>query len=117
MNGFILRNTQNLKKLFPNQEMTVGLLHLPEDVVKKFEDMVIPYQAILFLMDEGINRPVYSCAIFFFETPDGFWSINWTAARKILENEGRERDIFLGLIKFMMIGIQHPDTKTYEIHM
>jgi tetratricopeptide (TPR) repeat protein len=117
LQSFIVSNTMNMKKFFPGQEVTVGLLELPKDVVKKFEDMAIPYQAILFFIDEGVNQQGHNCAIFFFETPDGFWSINWTAPKKILEREGRERDIFLRLIKSMMIGVYRPDMKTYEIHM
>jgi hypothetical protein len=115
LNGFILGNTQNLKKLFPNQELTVGLIHLPIDVVKKFEYMAIPYQAILFFIDEKDRQPGFNCAIFFFETPDGFWSINWNAPREILEREGREKGIFLSIIKFSMILIKRPDGKV-EVH-
>ncbi len=117
LKSFVVGNTRNIKKSFYGQEMTVGLLHLPGDVVKKFEDMGIPYQGMLFLVDTKSNQSICSCAIFFFETPAGFWSINWTAPKAMLMREGREKDIFLGLIKFMIIGISRPDTKTYEVHM
>ena len=116
LRSFILRNTQNLKKLFPGQELTVGLSHLHKDVVKKFEDMAIPYQAILFFINARGNQSGHSCAIFFVETPAGFWSLNWTAPRKILERDGTERNIFLSFIKFMAIGIMQPD-RNLEIHM
>lgn len=116
LKSFILGNTLNIKKLFPNQELTVGMLQLPEDVIKKFEVMGIPYQAISFLIDAGNNKPSHNCAMFYFETPDGFWSINWTAPREILEREGRERGIFLSLIKFTSIIIKRPDGNV-EVHM
>jgi len=116
LDSFILGNTQNLKEFFSNQKLTVGLLHLPMDVVKKFEVMGIPYQAITFLIDAGNNKPSHNCAMFYFETPDGFWSINWTAPREILEREGRERGIFLSLIKFTSIIIKRPDGNV-EVHM
>lgn len=118
LRNFVLGFTYNLKTLFSvGQKMTIGLLNLPKDVVKKFEDMAIPYEAILFITEAVANQPSYNTAIFFFETPDGFWLIMWSAPRKILERRGRERDIFLGLIKFMIIEIYHPDTKNLEIYM
>ncbi len=114
---FVLTNTLNLIKAFPNQKPVIGLLTLQPDVVKKFEYIGIPYQGISYFIAGTVNHSAISCAIFYFETPDGFWSINWTAPKRLLERETRERNIFLGLIKFMMIGINNPNTKSYEIHM
>lgn len=118
LQSFIVGNSANMRKYFPGEKMEIGQLRLPADVVKKLEDMSIPYQAVLYLADnEKSSQRICSCAIFYFETPGGFWSINWTAPREILVRKCKERDIFLGLIKFMTIGIARPDTKTYEIHM
>lgn len=78
--------------------------------------MGIPYETIMLLIDDYAGKPGYNCVIFSFETPDGYWSINWTAPRKILEREDKERDIFLRFIKFMGIGIMRSE-KAIEIHM
>lgn len=118
LKDFIFANTRNIKQIFPNQNMTIGIVHLQMDVVEKFENMGIPYQTILYNIDKGVYRSGLSCAIFFFETPDGFWSINWTAPMSILENEkGKERGIFLGMIKYMTMMIFNPNTKSAVIVM
>lgn len=98
LNLFVASNAFNMRKLFPDSELTVGLLTLPEEVVKKFKDLAIPYQATLLLLDTKDGRPLHTSAIFYFETPAGFWSINWTGSREILESEGKNRDLFLTLI-------------------
>lgn len=113
---FILSNTQNLIRAFPNQKPTLGLITLNPEVVQKFEYIGMPYAVVSYFI-KGVADPDFSCAIFYFETPGGFWSINWTAPKRLLERETREKNIFLGLIKFMMIGVANPNTKSYEVHM
>lgn len=117
LENFIFGTTLNLKTIFPDQKLTIGILHLNKEIVKKFEYMRIPYYANLFLIKTGINKPGYNCAVFSFETPDGFWAINWMAPKKILECNGKERSIFLSLIKFMVIEIYNPITNGLEIYM
>lgn len=109
LNDFILTNAQNLKQIFPDLEMAIGLIHLPKIVTEKFDSMDMPYSTILFNLTKGASGIGHSCAIFFLETPDGFWSINWTAPIKILQNEkGRERSIFLSVIAYTMFSMRNP---------
>ncbi|GEM_PF-2296464 len=109
---FILENTRNLRLMYPGQHLTIGIVHLAWDVIEAFEVMRMPYYTVVFYFDKTADRPAQSCAVFFFETPDGVWSIIWTAPRKVLENEkGNERGIFLGTIKYMMMAIFVPGSK------
>ncbi len=118
LNDFIFVNTRNLKQMFPNQNMTIGIIHLEREVTEKFDFLAMPYQTVALYIDDGFNRVGHNCAIFFFETPDGFWSINWTAPRRILNNEkGKERGIFLGMIKYISMMILNPKTKNAIIVM
>lgn len=112
LNDFILMNTKNLQRMFPNQNMIVGIVHLEKNITGKFDNFAIPYQTMAFYIDRGLNWEEYNCAVFFFETPDGFWSVNWVAPRHILDNEkSKERGIFLGLIKYMSIMIADKNSK------
>ncbi|PIQ91124.1 MAG: hypothetical protein COV71_00875 [Candidatus Omnitrophica bacterium CG11_big_fil_rev_8_21_14_0_20_41_12] len=112
LNDFILMNTKNLQRMFPNQNMIVGIVHLEKNITGKFDSFAIPYQTMAFYIDRGLNREGYNCAVFFFETPDGFWSINWVAPRHILNDENsKERGIFLGMIKYMSIMIADKNSK------
>lgn len=118
LEGFILVNTRNIKRIFSDQNMIIGIVNLPNDVVEKFVTLGMPYQTILYNIDKEAGRLGLSCAIFFFETPDGFWSINWTAPKGILEYEqGKERGIFLGMIKYMTMMILNPNSKNALIVM
>lgn len=113
---FILVNIRDLRLMYPGQQLTIGIGHLPLNVVEKFETMRMPYYTAVFYFDKVADRPAQSCAIFFFETPDGIWSIIWTAPKKILENEkGRERGIFLGLIKYVIMTIFDPESKNITV--
>lgn len=115
LESFIFEFTKNLKDIFPDAQITFGLLHLHKQVVKKFEDMGMPRQGILFLIDNELKKPVYTSATFFFETPGGYWSIVWGGPRKILKRAGTERNIFLALIKYLTIEIINGNT--LEVHM
>lgn len=118
LGDFILVNSRNLKQMFPDQNMTIGIIHLEKKITEKFDFLGIPYQTIAFYIDGGLDRVGHDCAIFFFATPGGFWSINWTAPRKILNNErGRERGIFLSMIKYISMMILNPKTKNAIIVM
>jgi len=115
LGNFLIGFAKNLKNMFPDCQMKIDLLRLPREAVEKFEDMRIPYQAILFLIDKELKNPVYTSAIFSFETPGGYWSIIWGGPRKILKRRGLERDIFLSIIKYLTIEIIRG--KTLEVYM
>lgn len=115
LGSFLIEFAKNLKNMFPGCQMEIGLLRLQKDAVKKFDYMGIPYQAILFLIDKEPKNPVYTSAIFSFETSGGYWSIIWGGPRKILKRRGLERDIFLSIIKYLTIEIIRGDT--LEVHM
>lgn len=112
LNGFILMNAKNMQRMFPDQKMVVAIIHLDKEITGKFDNFAIPNQTIAFYIDSGYKQEGYNCAVFFFETPDGFWSVNWVAPRHILDNEkSKERGIFLGLIKYMSIIIADKNSK------
>lgn len=115
LGSFLVGFAKNLKDVFPGCQMKIGLLRLQKDAVKKFEYMGIPYQAILFSIDKELKKPVYTSAIFSFETPGGYWSIIWGGPRKILKRRGLERDIFLSIIKYLTIEILRGNT--LEVYM
>jgi len=115
--NFIYSIKLNLELHFPGQKMNINQLHLPKDVVEKFETMKIPYYAAMFLIDKGVNNSGYNCASFFFSIPSGYWLINWIAPRKILKHAGRERDMFLTIIKYLAISEFNPNTKNLTIIM
>jgi len=116
LEDFVLVNLRNLRLMFPGQPLKIGIVHLDREVIEKFETMRMPYYTVVFYFDKTDYWPAQSCAVFFFETPDGFWSIIWTAPKKILDNErGRERSIFLSLIKYMIMTIFESNSKNVII--
>jgi len=113
---FIWENIRNLRLMYPGQPLTIGIVNLPWDVIEKFEIIRMPYYTMAFHFHKTVDRPAQSCAVFFFETDDGVWSIIWTAPWKILDNEkGRERGIFLSMIKYFMMGIMDFKSKNFTI--
>lgn len=93
---FIKDDIDNYKKLYKNAK--VDIASLPKDVTIAIENDRLPFKTLLFKCKS--DKSIADAIVLFFETPDGFWSISYTAPGNIIF---KTKDVFLLFIKGMEI--------------
>jgi hypothetical protein len=110
--GYIRR----VREYLHQAEISAGKIDFPEEYLRKYRDLGIDNMAIAFMLDDPQTSREFNAAIFFFETPGGYWSVCWFAPRRLMLNESSERRLFVDLVGHTMIGIKRPETNSMELH-
>ena len=104
---FVATDIMYFQKQYPNAEISSA--NFPKDVTQHLSDLNIPF--LIFFTKGNVegpgNRYLGDSLVCFFETPDGFWSLSWSAPEEVLKNH---TDSFFFFIKDMKIVLKTKGT-------